>query len=137
MSLLTDTQISDELATVPGWTRDGSSITTVTERADFRDALLYLGAVAYLAETANHHPDVTINWNKVTLTLSTHSAGGLTANDFALARQISALPRAVHPSAPPTCMIIEIRTEKRVYHETSRRSGAGAGSEKPRPLGPI
>ena len=89
MSLLTETQISDELATVPGWTRDGSSITTVTERADFRDALLYLGAVAYLAETANHHPDVTINWNKVTLTLSTHSAGGLTANDFALARQIS------------------------------------------------
>jgi 4a-hydroxytetrahydrobiopterin dehydratase len=91
MSLLTDTQISDELATVPGWTRDGSSITTVTERADFRDALLYLGAVAYLAETASHHPDVTINWNKVTLTLSTHSAGGLTANDFALARQINAL----------------------------------------------
>ena len=91
MSLLTETQISEELATVPRWTRDGASITTVTERADFRDALLYLGAVAYLAETANHHPDVTINWNKVTLTLSTHSAGGLTANDFALARQISAL----------------------------------------------
>jgi len=91
MSLLTETQISDELATVPRWTRDGSSIVTVTERTDFRDALLYLGAVAYLAETANHHPDITINWNKVTLTLSTHSAGGLTANDFALARQISAL----------------------------------------------
>jgi 4a-hydroxytetrahydrobiopterin dehydratase len=91
MSLLTETQISEELATVPSWTRDGNSIVTVTERADFRDALLYLGAVAYLAETANHHPDVTINWNKVTLTLSTHSAGGLTANDFALARQISAL----------------------------------------------
>ena len=91
MSLLTETQISEELATVPRWTRDGASITTVTERADFRDALLYLGAVAYLAETANHHPDVTINWNKVTLTLSTHSAGGLTTNDFALARQISAL----------------------------------------------
>jgi 4a-hydroxytetrahydrobiopterin dehydratase len=91
MSLLTETQISDELATVPRWTRDGNSIVTVTERADFRDALLYLGAVAYLAETANHHPDVTINWNKVTLTLSTHSAGGLTANDFAMARQISAL----------------------------------------------
>ena len=91
MSLLTETQISEELATIPRWTRDGASITTVTARADFRDALLYLGAVAYLAETANHHPDITINWNKVTLTLSTHSAGGLTANDFALARQISAL----------------------------------------------
>ena len=91
MKLLTEPQISEELATIPGWTRDGDSIVTITERADFRDALLYLGAVAYLAETASHHPDITINWNKVTLTLSTHSAGGLTANDFALARQISAL----------------------------------------------
>jgi 4a-hydroxytetrahydrobiopterin dehydratase len=91
MDLLTETQINEELATVPGWTRDGNSITTVTERTDFRDALLYVGAVAYLAESMNHHPDVTINWNKVTLTLSTHSAGGLTANDFVLARQISAL----------------------------------------------
>jgi len=91
MQLLTETQISDELATVPAWTRDGGSITTVTRRADFRDALLYLGAVAYLAESANHHPDIAIAWNKVTLTLSTHSAGGLTTNDFALARRISAL----------------------------------------------
>jgi len=47
--------------------------------------------VAYLAEGASHHPDITIQWNKVTLTLSTHSEGGLTAKDFALARQISAL----------------------------------------------
>jgi 4a-hydroxytetrahydrobiopterin dehydratase len=91
MELLTEAQISAELAAVPAWTRDGSAITTVTQRADFRDALLYVGAVAYLAETANHHPDVAISWNQVTLTLSTHSAGGLTANDFALARRISAL----------------------------------------------
>ncbi len=91
MDLLTEPQISAELATIPAWTRDGTAITTVTERKDFRDSLLYLGAVAYLAESANHHPDVAISWNKVTLTLSTHSAGGLTANDFALARQISAL----------------------------------------------
>ncbi|HEV2935729.1 MAG TPA: 4a-hydroxytetrahydrobiopterin dehydratase [Streptosporangiaceae bacterium] len=91
MNLLTEPEITAELATVPAWTRDGDSITTVTQRADFKDALLYLGAVAYLAESAGHHPDITINWNKVTLTLSTHSAGGLTANDFALARQISAL----------------------------------------------
>jgi 4a-hydroxytetrahydrobiopterin dehydratase len=91
MDLLTEPQITAELETVPAWTREGSSITAVTVRKDFRDALLYVGAVAYLAERANHHPDVAIAWNKVTLTLSTHSAGGLTANDFALARQISAL----------------------------------------------
>ncbi|MBV9094016.1 MAG: 4a-hydroxytetrahydrobiopterin dehydratase [Streptosporangiaceae bacterium] len=91
MDVLTPPQIDAELASVPAWTRDGGSITTVVARKDFRDALLYLGAVAYLAETANHHPDVAISWNRVTLTLSTHSAGGLTAADFALARQISAL----------------------------------------------
>jgi 4a-hydroxytetrahydrobiopterin dehydratase len=91
MDLLTETQISAELAELPAWARQGNEITTTTVRKDFRDALLYLGAVAYLAETANHHPDITIQWNKVTLTLSTHSAGGLTANDFALARQISSL----------------------------------------------
>jgi 4a-hydroxytetrahydrobiopterin dehydratase len=91
MNLLTEPQITAELATVPAWTRDGDSITTLTQRADFKEALLYLGAVAYLAESASHHPDIAIAWNKVTLTLSTHSAGGLTANDFALARQISAL----------------------------------------------
>jgi 4a-hydroxytetrahydrobiopterin dehydratase len=91
MNLLTEPEITAELATVPAWTRTGDSITTVTQRADFKDALLYTGAVAYLAENASHHPDITIQWNKVTLTLSTHSAGGLTANDFALARQISAL----------------------------------------------
>jgi 4a-hydroxytetrahydrobiopterin dehydratase len=91
MDLLTETQISAELAELPAWTREGNSIVTVTVRKDFRDALLYLGAVAYLAEKANHHPDVAISWNRVTLTLSTHSAGGLTANDFALARQVSAL----------------------------------------------
>jgi 4a-hydroxytetrahydrobiopterin dehydratase len=92
MNLLTEPQITAELATVPAWTRDGDSITTLTQRADFKDALLYLGAVAYLAESASHHPNIAIAWNKVTLTLSTHSAGGLTENDFALARQISALP---------------------------------------------
>lgn len=91
MNLLTEPEINEELATVPAWTRDGTSITTVTQRTDFKDALLYLGAVAYLAESASHHPDIAIAWNKVTLTLSTHSAGGLTANDFALARRISAL----------------------------------------------
>jgi 4a-hydroxytetrahydrobiopterin dehydratase len=92
MSLLSEEQISDRLAGLEGWTRDGDSIVHVATLADFRAAILYLGAVAYLAESANHHPDVTIAWNKVTLTLMTHSAGGLTANDFNMAEQISRLP---------------------------------------------
>ncbi len=91
MGLLSENDISTELASLPAWGRAGDSITSEITLADFRAALLYVGAVAYLAEQANHHPDVLIQWNKVTLTLSTHSAGGLTGGDFALARQISAL----------------------------------------------
>ena len=91
MELLTEDEISARLGGVPGWARQGSSITTTVTRSDFREAMLFTGAVAYLAEAANHHPDILIQWNRVTLTLSTHSAGGLTAADMALAGRISAL----------------------------------------------
>ena len=91
MDVLTDEQVSERLDDVPGWIRQGDSIVHVQTLADFRAAVLYVGAVAYLAEAANHHPDITIEWSKVTLTLSTHSAGGLTVNDFALAEQINRL----------------------------------------------
>ena len=91
VDLLSDEQITAALAGLSGWTRSGDSITTTVELADFRAAILYTGAVAYLAEAANHHPDVLIQWNKVTLTLSTHSAGGLTGADMALAERINAL----------------------------------------------
>jgi 4a-hydroxytetrahydrobiopterin dehydratase len=91
MELLTEDEIAAQLAGLPGWTREGSSITSSVTRDDFRGAMLFTGAVAYLAEQAGHHPDITIQWNKVTLTLSTHSAGGLTAADFGLAGRISAL----------------------------------------------
>ena len=60
-------------------------------RKDFKDALLFGNAVGFLAEQANHHPDILLSWNKVTLTLVSHSAGGLTEKDFALARAISEL----------------------------------------------
>jgi 4a-hydroxytetrahydrobiopterin dehydratase len=91
MDLLTEDGITAELGSAPAWTRAGSSITCAIKLSDFRAAMLYVGAVAYLAEEANHHPDILIQWNQVTLTLSTHSAGGLTAADFALARRISQL----------------------------------------------
>lgn len=91
MELLTDEEITAGLASLPGWERAGASITCTVERRDFRDALLYVGAVAFAAEEANHHPDILIQWNKVTLTLSTHSAGGLTAADISLAGRIGAL----------------------------------------------
>jgi 4a-hydroxytetrahydrobiopterin dehydratase len=91
MNVLTEEEIAAQLGGVPAWQRQGDSIVMTVTRADFKDALLYVGAVAFLAEAASHHPDIAISWNKVTLTLSTHSAGGLTGADFALAGQISRL----------------------------------------------
>jgi 4a-hydroxytetrahydrobiopterin dehydratase len=91
MDLLTQEALAAQLVTVPDWAHIGESIRRQFTRDDFRGALLLVGVVAYLAETANHHPDILIEWNKVTLTLSTHSAGGLTINDFNLARAIDAV----------------------------------------------
>jgi 4a-hydroxytetrahydrobiopterin dehydratase len=91
MALLTDDEIEQRLAGLPEWSRDGDSITNVRKLTGFSTAMLYAAAVGHLAETANHHPDILVQWNKVTLTLSTHSAGGLTEADFALAGQIAAL----------------------------------------------
>lgn len=92
MRLLTEDEIGAEFATTAGWERAGGAITRTMRLADFAHAMLYVGAVAHLAEEANHHPDIAISWNTVTLTLSTHSAGGLTEADFALARRIGDLP---------------------------------------------
>ncbi|HUD36390.1 MAG TPA: 4a-hydroxytetrahydrobiopterin dehydratase [Streptosporangiaceae bacterium] len=92
MGLLTEEEIAAGLGRAAGWERAGDTITRSVKLKDFAAAMLYVAAVAYLAEAANHHPDIAISWNRVTLTLSTHSAGGLTEADFALAGQISALP---------------------------------------------
>jgi 4a-hydroxytetrahydrobiopterin dehydratase len=91
MSTLTPEQELTELAATPDWDISDGQLTRTVTRGDFRDALLFVNAVGFLAERANHHPDILISWNKVTLALVTHSAGGLTAKDFELARQISDL----------------------------------------------
>jgi 4a-hydroxytetrahydrobiopterin dehydratase len=88
---LDEEAIARELAEAPGWERAEDSIVKTVKLADFKAAMGFVNEVAQLAEAQNHHPDILIQWNKVTLTLSTHSAGGLTANDFGLARQINAL----------------------------------------------
>jgi 4a-hydroxytetrahydrobiopterin dehydratase len=91
MATLTTEQVAAELAETPDWLVEDGQLTRTVTRADFRDALLFVNAVGFLAERAGHHPDIVISWNKVTLTLSTHSEGGLTGKDFALARQVSQL----------------------------------------------
>jgi len=74
-----------------GWTRDGEVISRTVERKDFKEALAFVNAVGDRAEAANHHPDIDIRWNKVTLSLSTHSEGKLTEKDVTLAREINGL----------------------------------------------
>ena len=91
MKKLTPTEIKSALAKVPAWRKTGSSIARTFEFVDFVAAIKFVNAVARAAEKANHHPDIDIRWNKVTLTLSTHDAGGLTAKDFALAGRIDVL----------------------------------------------
>ena len=70
------------------WHREGDALVKVVTRKDFAEAMIFVNAVAGAAEAAGHHPDIAISWNKVTLTLSTHSAGGITAKDLDLAREI-------------------------------------------------
>jgi 4a-hydroxytetrahydrobiopterin dehydratase len=73
------------------WDRDGSEIVKRCSKQDFAGALAYVNAVGELAEAMNHHPDIDIRWNTVTLRLTTHSAGGITEADLKLARRIDAL----------------------------------------------
>lgn len=70
------------------WDRVGDELVTTVELRDFAAALAFVNAVGAAAEAANHHPDIDIRWNKVRLVLSTHSAGGLTVLDLALAAAI-------------------------------------------------
>ncbi|MBI3578298.1 MAG: 4a-hydroxytetrahydrobiopterin dehydratase [Ignavibacteriales bacterium] len=89
--LLSETQIQSQLKDLKGWSQIGNEIKRTYELKDFVHAMGFVNSVALLAEKANHHPDIDIRWNKVTLVLSTHSAGGLTDNDFNLAKAIDRL----------------------------------------------
>jgi 4a-hydroxytetrahydrobiopterin dehydratase len=80
---------SDDLQTP--WIREGAALIGEWKFEDFAEALAFVNKVGEAAEAADHHPDITIKWNRVRLTLSTHSAGTVTKKDFALAKEISAL----------------------------------------------
>ncbi|HXK12769.1 MAG TPA: 4a-hydroxytetrahydrobiopterin dehydratase [Vicinamibacteria bacterium] len=90
MSPLTENEIKALLPRVPGWERRGTEIRRTWSFPDFRAAIAFVNRVTDLAEAANHHPDIDVRYSKVTLVLSTHDAGGLTARDFALAEKIGA-----------------------------------------------
>jgi 4a-hydroxytetrahydrobiopterin dehydratase len=92
MATLGDEQVEEKLAELDGWQRDGDAITKTFDRGDFVGSVRFVDAMVPPAEEMNHHPDVAISWSEVKVTLSTHSEGGLTENDFALAAKIDELP---------------------------------------------
>jgi 4a-hydroxytetrahydrobiopterin dehydratase len=91
MALLNDDQIAERLSSSP-WEREGDQIVRVRELEDFAAAMRFVNRVADLAEDANHHPDILVHgWNKVRLSVTNHSEGGLTEADFALAARVDEL----------------------------------------------
>jgi 4a-hydroxytetrahydrobiopterin dehydratase len=91
VALLSDAEIEEKLARLSGWERSGDAIEKSFECGDFVGSVRFVDSLVEPAEAMNHHPDVTISWATVTVTVSTHSEGGLTAGDFELAGKIDAL----------------------------------------------
>ncbi|HEY4735717.1 MAG: 4a-hydroxytetrahydrobiopterin dehydratase [Gemmatimonadaceae bacterium] len=85
---LSDIAIQRELGTLPGWSRRGDLITKTFQFRTFLAGIDFVAAVAKAAEAADHHPDIDIRYTKITCSLSTHSAGGITQKDLEMARQI-------------------------------------------------
>jgi 4a-hydroxytetrahydrobiopterin dehydratase len=91
VAALGDAEIEERLAALPGWEREGEAIAKSFKHDDFVGSVRFVDALVEPAEEMNHHPDLEISWDTVTVTLSTHSEGGLTAADFELAQKIDAL----------------------------------------------
>lgn len=85
---LSDIEIQRALSAIPGWTRRGNTLTRTFEFPAFPAAIAFVDLIAEAAERMDHHPDIDIRYTKVTCTLSTHSAGGITPRDFKLAEAI-------------------------------------------------
>ena len=91
MARLDDQQIEAKLGGLDGWERSGDAISKRYELDDFKGSVDFVNRLLPEAEGMNHHPDLEISWNKVTVTVTTHSEGGLTDNDFELAKRIDSV----------------------------------------------
>jgi 4a-hydroxytetrahydrobiopterin dehydratase len=92
--LLSDDQITDALRDLPGWEARPGALHRAITAPDFLSGIALVSDVAQAAERHDHHPDIDIRWTTVSFTLSTHSEGGVTTKDVALAREISQLAEA-------------------------------------------
>jgi 4a-hydroxytetrahydrobiopterin dehydratase len=90
MPTLSADQITDKLKSLPGWEYKGDAIVKLFRFKEFMDGIEFINRVAEIAEAADHHPDITINYTRITFSCSTHSDGGVTEKDFKLASNIEA-----------------------------------------------
>lgn len=91
MALQSDEEIEERLAKLEGWRREGDAITKSFERDDFVGSVEFVRSLVEPAERMGHHPDLAISWSTVEVTITSHSEGGLTANDFELASKVDEL----------------------------------------------
>lgn len=91
MAVLHESEIAEYLGRLEGWQHHNTEIVRQFEFKDFAEAMVFVNSVAELAERVGHHPDIAITWNKVLLTLATHSEGGITEKDIDLAGRIDEL----------------------------------------------
>ncbi|MGH2951019.1 MAG: 4a-hydroxytetrahydrobiopterin dehydratase [Solirubrobacterales bacterium] len=89
--LLPDDEIEARLGELEGWSRDGDAIAKTFDRGDFVGSVEFVKAMVEPAEGMGHHPDLSISWSDVRVSITNHAAGGLTASDFELAAKIDAL----------------------------------------------
>jgi 4a-hydroxytetrahydrobiopterin dehydratase len=83
-----DAEIAERLGKLPGWWLERGQIRRTYKTDGWPTTLLLVNAIAYVAEAANHHPDLAVSWGQVTVALNTHAAGGVTDKDFELARKV-------------------------------------------------
>ena len=91
MSSLTQTEIDSQIKAIPQWQQEGQTLTRTFKFKNFVDSIDFVNKLVEPAEAAGHHPDIAISYNEVTISLTTHDAGGLTQKDFDLAKTISQL----------------------------------------------
>ncbi len=94
MAKLGDGEITAGLAQLPGWAREGNAVVKRYTFAKFADGIRFVDRVAVAADAADHHPDIDVRWTTVTMSLSTHSQGGITARDIRMAGEIERLAKS-------------------------------------------
>ena len=91
MALLSDDDVKERLKELEGWRQRGEYIVKSFDRGDFVGSVKFVDSLVEPAEEMNHHPDIAISWSQVEVAISTHSEGGLTENDFELAKKVEEL----------------------------------------------